>query len=415
MPRRPPSPRPPPWWSRPGLGYASGRLHLAGHDLAALARNHGTPLYVYDEARVHANLARLRAALATRGLAARVFYAIKANRHPALLAGLRAAGSCGVDTCSPAEVARALAAGFPAENISFTGTSLSDRDLAQLLAVPGLVLNLDSLHDVNRVAALAPGRRIGLRVNPGLGIAYRANPRLRYAGARATKFGIHREQFPAVLRRARAAGLVVEGLHFHTGCGFLTPQLKPLDRIFAACAWFVDQVRDLRYLNIGGGLGIPLVPDDAPLDLAAWTALVARHFAHRVPEIWCEPGDYLVKDAGVLVLEVNTVETKGDTLFAGVDGGFNLHPEPLFYDLPIWPVPCRAPRAGTRLQTVTLAGNINEAHDLLHRDALLPPLRNGDLLAFLNAGGYGAAMASQHCLRGAFQELVLPATPPHAA
>jgi len=408
MPSAPPrSRRPAAWWSRDGLGYADGDLQLAGRSLAGLAREAGTPLYVYDAARVRANLERLRAALAARGLAHRVFYAMKSNRHAPLLAWLRGLGLCGIDTCSPAEVRHARAAGFRPDQISFTGTSLSDADLRELLTRRGLIFNLDSQHDIARTAALAPGRRVGLRVNPGLGIGYRRNHLLRYAGGGGTKFGLHRAQFPAALRRARAAGLTVEGLHFHTGCGFLTPQLPVLDEIFSACAWFVRQVPGLRYLNLGGGLGIPLVPGDRPLDLDAWSALVARHFGGLGCEIWCEPGDYLVKDAGVLVLEVNTVEVKGSTLYAGVNGGFSIHLEPAFYGLPLWPVPCREPGPRARLRPVTIAGNINEALDLLHRDALLPPLRNGDLLAFLNAGGYGAAMASNHCLRGFFQERFL--------
>ncbi|MCX6934511.1 MAG: diaminopimelate decarboxylase, partial [Verrucomicrobia bacterium] len=109
----------------------------------------------------------------------------------------------------------------------------------------------------------------------------------------------------------------------------------------------------------------------------------------------------------LLLLEVNTVERKGSTLYAGVNGGFQLHIEPAFYQLPLVPVPVKAAGARARLRPTTIAGHINEALDLLHRDALLPPLVNGDLLAFLNAGGYGASMASNHCMRGAFNEHLL--------
>lgn len=402
------SPSPTAWWTRPGLGYVRGELHVGGHAVGPLARAHSTPLYLYDAARVTANLGRLRSALAARALPFRVCYAMKSNRHQPLLRTLRRLGQCGIDTCSPAEVARARACGFAAENISFTGTSLSDADLAALLRHEGLVMNLDSLHDIARVGALAPGRRIGLRINPGLGIGYRRNNLLRYAGGAGTKFGIHREQFPAALRLAKLHGLIIEGLHFHTGCGYLTPQLPVLDEIFTACRDFVRRVPNLRYVNIGGGLGIPLVASDRPLNLDKWSALVALHFGGRGHEVWCEPGDYLVKDAGVLLLEVNTVERKGRTLYAGVNGGFQLHIEPAFYQLPLVPVPVRAASPHARLQPTTIAGHINEALDILHAGAPLPPLANGDLLAFLNAGGYGASMASNHCMRGDFTEILLP-------
>lgn len=400
------------WWERNGLAYSRQHLCFGGRNVAELAAHHSTPLYIYDEARVHENLRRLRAAFDQAAQPCRIFYAMKSNRHPALLAGLHRLDQCGIDTCSPAEVTAALAAGFTAQNISFTGTSLSDRDLAALLDHPDLILNLDSLHDIKRVARIAPGRTIGLRINPGLGTGYRTHRRLRYAGAQDTKFGIHREQFPAALRAARRGGLIINGLHFHTGCGFLSPQLTGLKRIFRACAEFMAELPRLRYINVGGGLGIPLDESDEALNVVDWVRLLKTHFGDKADEIWCEPGDYLVKDAGLLVLEVNTVETKGSTLFAGVNGGFSLHPEPAFYNLPIHPIPCRRPTARTHLQRTTIAGNINEAHDLLHHNAMLPKLRNGDLLAFLNAGGYGAAMASQHCLRGDYHEVVLPASPP---
>jgi diaminopimelate decarboxylase len=106
-----------------------------------------------------------------------------------------------------------------------------------------------------------------------------------------------------------------------------------------------------------------------------------------------------------LLLEVTEVEPRGERVFVGLNGGFNLHPEPVFYDLPLEPLPI-VRRSGRR-RRVTLAGNINEAHDLWARDTLLPPLAEGDVVALLNAGGYGASMASNHCMRGEFSELML--------
>lgn len=112
-----------------------------------------------------------------------------------------------------------------------------------------------------------------------------------------------------------------------------------------------------------------------------------------------------MKDAGVLLLEVNDVEMRAGQWFVGVNGGFNLHPEPVFYDLPLEPVPTR--RQAGRRQRLTIAGNINEAHDLWSRAVVLPLPEPGDVWAFLNAGGYGAAMASDHCRRGEWRELLL--------
>jgi diaminopimelate decarboxylase len=335
-----------------------------------------------------------------------VFYAVKSNRFPPLLRLLRQGGGCGADVCSPAELELALRCGFPPEAVSYTGTSLSEEDARCLARHPRVRLNCDSLASLRRIARLSPGRKIGLRINPGVGLGYRANPRLRYAGGRGTKFGIYREQFAAARRLAADGGLTIAGLHLHAGCGFLTPQLPALERVFAAVRPFLARLPALEYLNLGGGLGIPLVAADRPLDLAAWSELIRRHFGREPFEIWIEPGDYLVKDAGVLLLQANMAERKGRSWFVGVNGGFNLHPEPAFYGLPLEPAPCL--RRGGPVRTFALAGNINEALDLLAERVRLPLPEEGDFLALLNAGGYGAAMSSNHCMRGSFQEVLLP-------
>ena len=396
-----------PWWQRPGLAYRAGALHLGGRNLALVTAAARRPTYAYDADRIRANLARLRAALARRMRRFRVFYALKANRHPGVVAALRATGRCGIDACSPREIDLALRAGFREDEISFTATSVADADLDALVRHPGVWVNCDSLSMLARLGRRQPGRAIGLRINPGCGVGYRRNRRVRYAGGATTKFGIYRSEFPAAQALAAVHGLRITGLHVHAGCGYLTPQLPQWERVLAATMGFAGELPDLRHVNVGGGLGIPLTAADAPLDLVAWAGLVARHVGRRGLEVWVEPGDYLVKDSGVLLLQVNTVETKNGTHFVGVTGGFNLHPEPAFYDLPLEPAPVRAPAPGARRRRVEIAGNLNEALDLLARDARLPPVAEGDWLAFLNAGGYGAAMSSDHCLRGGFRELVV--------
>lgn len=395
----------PSWWARPGLAHEEGGLRLGGADLEVLARREGTPLYVYDRARVLANLERLRAALTAAVPRGRIFYAMKANRHGPLLRALRTSGRCGVDVCSPGELQRALDAGFRERDISYTGTSMSAADAAVLAAHPRVVINCDSRSALRRIAGVSPGRAVGLRINPGLGIGYRQNPRLTYAGGAGTKFGIPWEEMPAAAAEARDLGLKLDGLHVHAGCGWLSPQLPMLNRILARVGQVVAAVGPVRYVNLGGGLGIPLVRGDRPLDLAAWSRLIGQYFGGATHEVWLEPGDYLVKDSGVLLLEVTEVEMKAGVCYVGLNGGFNLHPEPVFYQLPLEPVPVR-PRGGPR-RKVTLAGNINEVHDLWAREVRLPLPEPGDVLALLNAGGYGAAMASDHCRRGEWREILI--------
>ncbi|MCF3650799.1 hypothetical protein [Synoicihabitans lomoniglobus] len=392
------------WWRREGLGYENGRLHMAGQDLGALANAFPAPLYVYDANRARENLNRIKTALLGGAACGRVFYAMKANRHVPLLMALRATGQCGLDVCSPGELLLARECGFAEEEITYTGTAMSPADLAVIQRFPRIALNCDSMAAVELVARHMPGRRIGLRIDPAVGIGYRQNPRLDYAGIGISKFGILLEDLPAAVARARAAGLVIEGLHVHAGCGFLTPQLPLWDRVLARLRAAITSVGTVRYVNLGGGLGIPLVARDRPLDLDAWTRILRKHFGSAAHEVWIEPGDYIVKDAGVLLLEVTAVETKAEQVFVRVNGGFNLHPEPLFYQLPLEPA---SVVAGGHRGRVTLAGNINEAHDLWAQNVLMTMPTAGDVLALLNAGGYGAAMASSHCLRGEYSQYLI--------
>lgn len=396
------------WWQRPDLARdRSGTLSLEGEDLDRLATTLGTPLFVYSAARIGDNLTRLRTALERTGLPARVFYAMKANRFGPLLAHLRADGRCGIDACSPAEVALARCVGFAENDISYTATSMSRADLARVLRFRDVHLNLDSLSALRAVAKQAPGRRVGVRIDPGVGVGYRDNELLEYASGSATKFGIAADALDEVVDLARAGSLVVDTLHVHAGCGYLAPQLAAWDEVLAALDPFIDRLPDLRAINVGGGLGIALQADDHPLDLDAWGAMLHRRFAHREVELQVEPGTFLVKDAGVLVVEVTHDEVKRGMRFVGVNAGFNIHVEPAVYGLPLEPIPLRTPTVAGAPSPATIAGNINEALDVWARDVHLPPLSVGDRLALLNAGAYGSSMSSNHCMRGSFAECLI--------
>lgn len=404
------APRPAPgfWWAREDLGFVDGRLRLAGHDVAALAEQADGPLFLYSAARALANLDRLKAALAQAGRPSRVYYAMKANRFPPLLDALARGGGCGIDACSPDEVDRALNCGFAAREISFTGTGVSNRDLERLLAHPDLTINCDTVGMIRRIGERARGRAIGVRVNPERGTGYGGAERLTYAGAAVTKFGIYREQWPLALETARAHGLTITSLHFHVGCGYLSDQLAAWDEAVGAALAFLDAAPDVRTVNVGGGLGLPHRPGDAPLDLGRWAAILKRRFEGRDVTVAVEPGDYIVKDAGLLALRITDVEVKRGVRFAFLDGGFNLAPEPAYYDLPCEPVACvpRTPDPAV-WEPVTVAGNINEALDVWAKDHPMPELREGDRVALINAGGYAASMSSNHCMRGGFAETLL--------
>ncbi len=396
------------WWARDDLGFKSGRLTFAGQDVAALAQAIEGPVFLYSSRRAAANLTRVREALAQVGRPWKIYYAMKANRSEPLLKAMAGWGLCGIDVCSPGELDLALASGFSASAISFTGTGVSNRDLDRLLAHPDLTINCDTVGMIRRIGERVPGRAIGIRVNPGRGTGYGDNARLTYAGEAVTKFGIYREQLAEALVMARAHNLTIRTLHFHVGCGYLGAQLEAWEAAVATGLTFLDDLPDVTTVNVGGGLGLPHRAGDQPLDLGRWAAILARRLEGRDVTLAVEPGDYIVKDAGMLVLSVTDVELKRDALFAFVDGGFNLAPEPAYYDLPCEPVAC-VPRSldPADWRPVTIAGNINEALDLWAERHPMPPLGEGDRIALLNAGGYSAAMSSNHCMRGGFTEILL--------
>lgn len=397
-----------PWWVRPGLDIQESRLSIAGRDAEALARQHGTPLFVYDLARFAENARELQTALARAGLPYVVRFALKANREPEVLAVLRALGepgspdAVGVDACSPGEVVQAIANGWRPEEISFTGTNVSDRDFEAILAAgpPAVHINLDAISQIERYGRRAPSTRIGLRLNPGAGAGYHDG--LVYTGERQSKFGIGPERLDDALNAACRYDLAIDTVHFHAGSGWLAGGLdafeEALSRVVAMTRHLLAADCPIAEVNVGGGLGRPARQDEALVDVDDYAAVLARHLGPLGVRVAGEPGDFIAKDAAIQLAEVVTVEERGGTTFVGLDMGWNVN-------CGYWPyrflqeiVPCRDP-AGARTEVVTFAGHINEAADVFAEGYPMAPVDEGDIVAILNAGGYFQAMSSTHCLR----------------
>lgn len=394
-----------PWWLDLGFTAGAHGFEVAGRPLADLAREHGTPLFAYSAPRVRAQAGSLRAALVAGGLPWRVHYALKANRNPGVLAVLRGEGDVGIDACSPREVERALACGFRADEVSATVSMPSDRDLAAYAAA-GVHVNLDTRSAIRRFGAVAPeGTGIGLRVDPCARVGYDGDGRVTYGG---TKFGLLAEDVPEALATAAAHGLVVDTVHMHLGWGL--PQSARAE--YAACverlASIARSIPTVRTVNLGGGFGARRRASDAPLLPEHVTGAIRAHLGPLGVTVAFEPGTLLVDSAGVLAVRVSSVETKAGRTWVGVDAGHNLYVYGAYYGLPVEIVHAARPldRAAHRY---AVAGHINEAVDVFGHDVALPEVREGDLLAILPAGAYGSSMASDHCLRGDFREVVVGA------
>jgi diaminopimelate decarboxylase len=392
---------PAPWWLGDALGVGPRGLELDGVPLAPLAAKHGTPLYVYGARTLRRRIGELTGALARTGAPYRIHYAMKAARFAPLLDVLRDAG-VGIDACSPREVERAIAAGFAPTQVSVTTAMPSNRDLERFAAA-GVHVNLDTRSALRRWARVAGRRSVGFRVNPMARVGWGDDPKLSYGDA---KFGFDAESVLDAAREAASLGLSVDELHVHAGWGLQARAAPVMSAVFSRLADLARAIPSVRTINLGGGLCFRQRAEDEPLPLATWADLVRAHVAPTGCTVACEPGTFIAASAGVLVAEVNTVETRRSGTWVGIDAGHNVNCYAAHYGIPLAILSVArplAPPAGP----VHVAGNINEANDVFARAASLPKLHEGDLVALYPAGAYGASMASDHCLRGLPAEVLV--------
>lgn len=305
----------------------------------------------------------------------------------------------GIDACSPREVLHAVGHGWAPEEISYTGTNVSERDLDVVLSLP-VHVNVDLLSQLERVGRRDPGRPVGLRVNPRRGAGSRGG-RL-YSGNKPGKFGIYEERLDEAVEIARRYDLTIDTVHFHVGDGFLTDGLPDFESAVATAARMTRLLREagcpIVEVNAGGGLGVPQRRGDRPLDLDSYARVLRRHLGPLAVAVGCEPGDFLTKECGVMLAEVVTVEDRAGTTFVGVDAGFAVMPEHFVYRSELEVVLCRAADV-TRTDTVTISGNINEGSDLFAEHHPFPPVVEGDIVAMIGVGSYNQVMSMEHCLR----------------
>ncbi len=392
------------WWERPDLGYENGRLHFANQDLSQFVQSSQTPTFLYSAARVRENIGRITAVAEKHNIPFKLFYAMKANRYLPLLTYIKMSGLCGIDACSPGEMLLARQVGFAEEEIVYTNTAVSNADLDVLQRHPHVHVNCDALSTIRRLGERCPGRTIGIRINPQKGGGY--NEGLHYAGSKATKFGIYRDRFEEAVTLAHQYDMKVNTLHFHFGSGYLSAELPILDDILADCVWFLERCPTIDTIDVGGGLGVRYSEKEEAIDLDRWGEILGKFAKEYNVTICAEPGDFVMKDSGALLVEVNTVEEKGGTTFVGVNAGFNIQNLMVYYDTPFIIVPLQWEETAVT-QKVTIAGHINEVIGLFAEDIELPQLKEGDCLALLNVGGYGVASSSNHCMRGEFSEYLV--------
>jgi len=373
--------------------YRDGELACEGVRLSEIARQVGTPVYVYSRARIEANYRRIAAAFAP--LKAQVHYAVKANGNLAVLRLLNEMGA-GFDVVSGGELFRALKAGAGAGRVVFAGAGKTDAELAYALDCRVGQINAESADELRALNELAAARgvtqRVALRLNPGV------DPHTHKhisTGHRGSKFGIEMEEAESLLSEAsRFPHLDIAGLHFHIGSQIPDPGplVAALDRALPLAGRF----KTIRALDMGGGVPVAYREGETvtpPEEFAR--AVQARLEKENKPlELSIEPGRYIVADAGALVAQVQTTKHSYGRRIITTDAGMNDLIRPALYEAYQLILPVAQGKALNELTDV--AGPICESSDYLGRERALPALKRGDWIAALVAGAYGATMSSNY-------------------
>ena len=390
-----------------GFDYRSGELCAEAVPLARIAASVGTPFYCYSSAGIAAAYRAFAEAFA--GGNTTIHYAVKANSNLAVIRLLARLGA-GADVVSEGELRKALAAGVPPERIVFSGIGKSEGELAFALAQDIHQINVESIPELELLSAVASrlGRTavVALRVNPDVD----ANTHAKIStGKKENKFGIDIAHAAAVYRRAaRLPGIRPVGLAVHIGS-----QLTDLAPYEAAFRRVVDLALELRQqgetverLDLGGGLGIRYRAE-APPSVADYATL-ARRLTHNLGfSIAVEPGRAVVGNAGVLVVRVIYVKAGATRKFVIQDAAMNDLIRPSLYDAWHEIVPVREPAAGARREPMDVVGPVCETGDTFALARPLPPVSDGDLLAILSAGAYGAVMSSSYNTRQLVPEVLV--------
>ena len=402
---------------QPFIAYRGEQLHVEGVCLADLAREHGTPLFVYSKAAMLSALAAYQRGFA--GRKAQICYAMKANSSLAVLQVFADAG-CGFDIVSGGELARVLAAGGDPAKVIFSGVGKTRAEMKQALQVGIGCFNVESEAELDVLSEVAAGMGlkapVSLRVNPN--VDAKTHPYIS-TGLKGNKFGIaHENALHAYRHAASLPGLKVVGIDCHIGSQITetTPYLDAMDRVLD----LVDEIEKagipIHHIDFGGGLGIDYNGDTPPAADALWAALLAKLDArgHGQRQLMIEPGRSLVGNAGVCLTEVLYLKPGEQKNFCIVDAAMNDLPRPAMYEayhqiVPLSPRTAHDAGEGTLYDVV---GPVCESGDWLGRERTLH-VRPGDLLAVLSAGAYCMSMSSNYNTRGRAAEVLVDGDKAH--
>lgn len=364
---------------------------MQGVNLLDIARDFGTPVYVYDADFIIAQYQRLTKAF--KGARLKVKYAMKALNNLHVLKLLKAQGS-GLDCVSIQEVKLGLKAGFTPEEILFTPNCVSLAEIKEAVEL-GVMINIDNISILEQFGSFYGGNvPVCIRINPHIMAGGNAHISVGHIDS---KFGISFYQMRHVNRVVKTHKMKVVGLHMHTGSDILDAGvfLQGAELLFEASSEFPD----LEFMDFGSGFKVPYKESDVHTEVEEIGQRIVKRFNAfckeygRELELWFEPGKFLVSESGYFLVKTNVIKQTTSTVFVGVDSGQNHLIRPMMYDAYHHITNISNPKGTKRIYSVV--GYICET-DTFGWDRQLNEVREGDILAFHNAGAYGFTMSSNY-------------------
>lgn len=364
---------------------------LSNEFLLQVAKEFGTPLYVYHAEKIKEQYGKLTSAFSI--LNTKFFYASKALTNINILRYIKNIG-CNVDCSSLNEVKLALHAGFEPSGILYTSNGISFAEIEEVAAA-GVHINIDSLSNLEKFGKkFGNSYPVGVRIRPNI----MAGGNLKIStGHTASKFGIPVQQIAEIEKIMQDTNVRIHALHIHTGSDIKDADVfvKGIEVLFDLITHFPD----LKIIDLGGGFKVPYKPDEGEVNMPLLAEKIKETFDSHPQtqkkdlQLWFEPGKFIVSESGYLLTTVTVLKDTGEITFAAVDSGLNHLIRPMMYDAYHHIVNISNPAGDEKKYWVT--GNICET-DNFATDRILNEIREGDVLAILNGGAYGFEMSSNY-------------------
>jgi diaminopimelate decarboxylase len=373
------------------MDLKNNKYSIQGLDVVKIARDFGTPVYVYDADRIKRQYEHIVSAFP--GVDLHIKYAMKALSNVSIIKYLRQLGA-GLDAVSVQEAELGISVGYDPKDIMFTPSCVDFSEIEEAITL-GLTINIDNIAILEQF-----GNKYGSKIP----VCLRLNPHIMAGGNNKistghidSKFGISILQSRHLLRVLETYKIHVNGVHMHTGSDILDAEvfLKGAEILFD----FAKNFDTIEFLDFGSGFKVPYREGDIKVDLQDLGGKISAAFSEfqkeygKPVQLWFEPGKYLVSEAGVLLVKTNVVKTTPATVFVGVDSGMNHLIRPMMYDA--YHDILNVSNTGGTKRVYTIVGYICET-DTFGWDRQLHEVKTGDILAIKNAGAYGYSMSSNY-------------------